>query len=433
MPKPNILFLFTDDQRADTVRALGNPHISTPNLDKLARSGLVFRNAYCLGGTMPAVCTPSRNMLLSGRSMFRYERYAPGDQPNLADSLKDAGYFTYHHGKQSNSAVEIQKKFDVNKTVNDQEVRQSANPGGIICDEAIRLIDERPKDKPFFAYLAFETPHDPRVAPKRFLDAYDPGRIPLPANFLPQHPFDNGEMTVRDELLAPWPRTPGEIRRHLREYYAVISALDENIGRLLRKLEERQILGDTLIVFSSDQGLAVGSHGLMGKQNLYQHSMNAPLFFTGPGIPKGETRALVYLMDIYPTLMGYIGAPAPATLDGASFLPALQRKSNTARSRIFLAYRQVQRAIRDERYKLITYPHINRTQLFDLRNDPHEMRDLAPLDGSAARIAWMKEELRLEQARFGDTQPLASSTPARAEWTPPSGDALRELRSRWKM
>jgi len=433
MPKPNILFLFTDDQRADTISALGNPHISTPNLDKLVKSGMVFRNAYCMGGNVGAVCLPSRNMLLSGRSMFRYERYASGDDPNIADSMKQAGYFTYHEGKLGNSAPEIQKKFDINKYVKDQEVRNAGNPGGIIVDDAMRFVDERPKDKPFFAYLAFETPHDPRVAPKRFLDAYDPAKIPLPANFAPQHPFDNGEMAIRDELLAPWPRTPEEIRRHLHEYYAVISAMDENIGRLLRKLEEKQILNDTLILFSADQGIAIGSHGLMGKQNLYQHSMNSPLFFTGPGVPKGESRAMVYLLDIYPTLLEMIGAPKPPGLDGVSFLPALQKKSNTARSRIFLSYRQVQRAIRDERYKMITYPQINRTQLFDLRNDPLEMRDLAADSGSAARITWMKEELRQEQARFGDTQPLATATPAKAEWTPPLPEELKAIRARWKM
>src|SRR6185295_12363812 len=125
---------------------------------------------------------------------------------------------------------------------------------------------------------------------------------PLPPDFLPQHPFDNGEMTVRDEKLAPWPRTPENIRSQLADYYALITFMDLQIGRILAALDKSGAAQDTIVVFSSDQGLALGSHGLMGKQNLYESGMKVPLIFAGPGIPKGQADALVYLHDIYPTV-----------------------------------------------------------------------------------------------------------------------------------
>lgn len=431
--RPNILFLLADDQRADTIGALGNKAIRTPNLDKLARSGMVFRNAYCMGGNNGAVCTPSRNMILSGRAYTRFGMYAPGDEPNFADSMKEAGYQTYHHGKKGNSAIEIQAKFEINKYLNETEARDVGDPGRVIADDAISFLKARKADRPFFLYLAFETPHDPRVPRKEDLAAYDAEKIPLPANFAPVHPFDNGEMAIRDELLAPWPRTPAEIRKQLREYYAVITGLDRQVGRILEAVNSRPEYANTLVIYSSDQGLALGSHGLMGKQNLYDHSMKSPLILSGPGVPAGSTDALVYLMDIYPTVLARLGAPVPARLDGVSFLDALEGRPSRGRRSLYLAYRDVQRAVRDEQYKLIAYPRINRMQLFDLKADPAETRDLSGRHGSAARLDTLRAEIQKWQQRLGDSLPLRSAQPSSPVFKPPTGEALRDLRRRWKM
>jgi arylsulfatase A-like enzyme len=139
-------------------------------------------------------------------------------------------------------------------------------------------------------YLAGASPHDPRVAPKEYLDRYDLNRIPLPRDFAPFHPFDNGNLLGRDERLAPWPRTEAEILRHLRDDYAVVTYQDEQIGRIFRTLKEIGENDNTIIVFSADQGVAIGSHGLMAKQNLYEHSMCVPLIFASPG-QRGAHRA----------------------------------------------------------------------------------------------------------------------------------------------
>jgi arylsulfatase A-like enzyme len=418
--RPNVVFLFTDDQRADAVGAFGHPVLKTPNLDRLVKSGFVFRNAYCLGSSVPAVCTPSRNMLLSGRALFRWKGLqAPADGPNFPVSMKEAGYETFHRGKRGNVAVEIQKKFDHNHSLEDQKERTSGQPGRTVVDSAIRFLDNRKDERPFFLYLAFESPHDPRVAAKEYLDRYDRDKIPLPKNYLPVHPFDNGEMIVRDEKLAAWPRSEAEVRRHLHDYYAVITGLDHHIGRLLKRLDELKLTENTLIVFSSDHGLAVGSHGLFGKQNLYEDGMRVPLVFSGPGIPHGESDALAYLLDIYPTVCGLVGAKVPEGLDGVSLAPVIRGKENRVRDSLFTAYRDVQRAVRDDRWKLIRYPHINRTQLFDLRDDPHETKDLSGEKQQAERIEKLTGLLKEWQKKLGDGAPLTSEKPRDPTFTPP--------------
>ena len=430
--RPNVLFLFADDMRADSIAALGNPTVKTPNLDALVKRGFAMRNAYCLGGNSAAVCTPSRNMLLSGKAFFRWKDFAPpnnpkqkgaiapGDGPNFPLSMKDAGYFTYHHGKKGNTAPLIQAKFDVNKYLaNDEAERRSGEPGQEIVDDAITFLRERPADaKPFFMYLAFGNPHDPRVAAQKYIDQYDRESIPLPKNYRPVHPFDNGEMTVRDEKLLPWPRTEADVRRTLHEYYATITALDFHIGRLLESLRQSGQLDNTIVLFSADQGVAVGSHGLLGKQNLYDAGMKAPLIFAGPGIPHGESQALMYLLDIYPTVCDLVGAAPPDGIDGLSFKPVITGESKSKRRELFLSYLGIQRAIRDERWKLIRYPQVNVTQLFDLQADPDEMHNLADDPVQRDRVKLMLARLAEQQSVWGDHTPLTVPNPKPSAWSP---------------
>jgi len=393
--QPNVLLLLTDDQRADTIAALGNPVVKTPNLDQLARSGLVFRNAYCFGSNSPAVCLPSRNMLLSGRYYSRWagRDFAPADQSNLPDALKRAGYETWHEGKRGNTAREIHTRFDHSSYIVEDECRTSGEHGKQCVDDAIEFLRSRSADRPFFIHLELEGPHDPRVAAQHYLDQYKRDQIPLPVNFLPEHPFDNGELKIRDEQLEQWPRTPDAIRRHLHEYYACITSIDGHIGRLLTVLRELGEYERTIIIFSSDNGLALGSHGLMGKQNLYEAGMKVPLILSGPRIASGSSDALVYLLDIFPTVCDLIGAPVPPALDGRSLMPVIAGKSPGVRDTLFLAYRDVQRAVRDERWKLIVYPQIQRMQLFDLLADPGETSDLSSDPAQRERLSRMQELL----------------------------------------
>lgn len=431
--RPNVLFLFADDMRADSIAALGQPDIRTPNLDQLVRRGFVFRNAYCLGANMGAVCTPSRNMLLSGNAYFRWQNpsspagktprpvgLAPAEGPNFPRLMNEAGYITYHHGKKGNTATLIQGLFHTNKyLVNDEAERRSGEPGKIIVDEAIEFLKQDHQGRPFCMYLAFANPHDPRVAAAAYLNQYQPEALRLPANFLPVHPFNNGEMEVRDEQLSPWPRTESDIRATLHAYYATTTALDFHIGRLLRALDEQGLTDKTLVVFSADHGIAVGSHGLLGKQNLYEHSMKAPLVFAGPGVPQGSSAALLYLMDICPTICDLVGITPPKELDGRSVKPVILGERTDHRSELLLAYRDVQRALREPRWKLIRYPQIDFTHLFDLEQDPQELFNLADRPEHASRISTMRARMQELQQELGDTQAWSSTHVAPRHWTPP--------------
>lgn len=412
--RPNILFLLTDDQRADAVGAYGNRLIQTPNIDRLARSGLTFSNAYCMGSDMSAVCFPSRSMLLSGLSLFHLKHnqggYAVRYPVNLPKTLREAGYETYHHGKRQNGPTGIYHDFEHEKyLVDDTAERLSGHPGKEITDAAVTFLKTRDRSRPFFAYLAFANPHDPRVVIPEYRRRYDEAKMPLPANYLPLHPFDNGALTIRDEKLAAWPRSEGDIRKHLTDYYGVITYLDGQIGRILQALDESGQGANTIVIFSSDHGLAIGSHGLMGKQNIYEDGMKVPLIIAGPGLRRGTSAAFVYLYDLFPTICDLVGIRRPPSIDGQSFGPVIEGKSETAREAVLLAFMESQRAIREADWKLIRYPQVNITQLFDLRNDPHEIHNLCDLHPEKARE--LSKKLMDMQRLYGDTLPLTVATP----------------------
>jgi len=402
---PNVVFLLTDDQRADTIAALGNSTIRTPNLDKLARDGFTFRNAYCMGSTQPAVCNPSRHMLLSGKSLYHYD----SNQRNgtFADVMNKAGYVTWHVGKRSNTEREYHKAFQYSSYLQDEKERQSGHHGREAADRAIKFLKtDWNRQQPLFMYIAFEGPHDPRVAAEEWMNQYNEDDIPLPPNFKPFHTFNNGELLIRDERLAPWPRTPQAVRQHLHDYYGCITSLDHHIGRIIATFVELEEMEDTIFVFSSDHGLAIGSHGLFGKQNLYEHSMKSPLIFAGPGIPKGESDALVYLFDIFPTVLDLVGVKSPKQLDGKSLLPIMRGRESKVRESLFLAYRDCQRAVRQGDWKLIRYPQIGVTQLFNLKADPSELIDLADDPANAAKVQELTALLAKEQKHYSDNAPL---------------------------
>lgn len=272
---------------------------------------------------------------------------------------------------------------------------------------AVEFLRNHRDDRPFFLYLPFHGPHDPRTAPKRFRDLYTPDKIPLPVSYLPEHPFDLGIRDVRDEKLAGYPRSPTEIRGHLADYYAMITQVDEQIGRVLATLRETRQLENTIVVMTGDSGLAVGNHGLMGKQNLYDAGgVHVPLIFSGPGIPRGQRRdALVYTFDLLPTLCELAGAAIPATASGLSLVPVMKGRRESVRDSLYLAYSGTQRAVQEDRLKLIEsiYGGARRSQLFDLRRDPHEMHDLAASPDFQSELLRLRGELLRLKAQYHES------------------------------
>ena len=442
MSKPNILFIMVDDHRYNAIRALGNTEVNTPNLDRLVREGTTLTHTYIMGSTSPAVCMPSRAMLLTGRSLFHAMTDEPINPYPIAEHVKmlpelfrEAGYQTFGTGKWHNPRSNFARSFAGGGSIffggmsdHDAVPVFDYDPDGIypddkkytaekfstelFGDEAIGFLQQQDGQQPFFLYTAFTAPHDPRTPPAEF--AYDPDQITLPENFLPEHPFDNGEMRIRDEVLAPFPRTPDVIRQHIADYYGMITHLDAKVGQLLQTLDDQGLAENTLVVYTGDHGLAVGQHGLMGKQNLYDHSTRVPLILRGPGIPANQRHdALCYLYDLFPTLCELTDQPIPPTNEGNSLVSLIKGEKTTHRSSIFSVYQatrhidapgKYQRMVREGDYKLIAYAvdGNHRVQLFDLKNDPLEMHDLASDPAQQDRIAHLRQVLVAWQQEVDD-------------------------------
>lgn len=424
--KRNVLFLFADDMRADTIAAWGNPHIKTPNLDALVRRGFSFRGNYVFGSNNGAVCVPSRAMLMSGKTWFQIDAPTLKGERLLPEHLGENGYVTFGAGKWHNGQPSWLRAFQRGKTVmfggmsdHTKVPVRDLGPDGkltaervgekfsseLFADSAIEFLQRHDGQKPFFAYVAFTAPHDPRQPPLAYREQYYRNLPPLPRNYLPQLPFDNGMVKdLRDENLAAWPRTEKVIRAQLAEYYGLITHMDEQIGRILAALQKSGQADNTIIIFAADNGLALGSHGLLGKQSVFEHSMRTPLVIAGPGLPQGKTtRAFTYLFDLFPTLCDVLGVQAPADLAGESLRPLWEGQKPRVRDSVFLPFQDIQRAVRDERWKLIAYPKLGHLQLFDLQTDPHETKNLIERVEHAQHVARLQALMKQWQTRVGDT------------------------------
>ncbi len=437
--RPNVLVLITDDQRPDTIGALGNTIIQTPNLDMLAKNGSVFTRAIC---AYP-ICTPSRAEILTGCTAFRsgvmdFGRKINSDLVPWAAAMRDAGYQTCYVGKWHNSGrpsthgyMETRGLFsggggrwwkdqvdhhgrevtgyrgwifqtDDRELFPEQGIGLTPDISSKFADAAISMIEEE-LDKPFFLHVNFTAPHDPLLMPRGYEGKYDPDKIPLPKSFVPQHPFDHGNFEGRDEKLLPWPRTSKDVREDLAVYYAVISDMDKQVGRIVEALKKTGKWDNTIIAFSSDHGLAMGSHGLRGKQNMYEHTIGVPFMLRGPGIPAGKRfAAQTYLRDLYPTICDLAGIPIPESVEGRSLRPVLSGEAESIYPHVFGYFRNCQRMIRTERWKLIHYPDINRYQLFDLNADPSELKDLSAEARCVGVAKELREKLGAWQKEVGD-------------------------------
>lgn len=447
--RPNIVMIVADDHRFTGVHAFGTPTVQTPTLDALAARGVTCQRTYIMGGLTEAVCIPSRACLLTGANVLRASmRPEIGDaeglmtiNPALATlpaTMRHAGYHTYSVGKWHNDPQAFADGFcdgsriffggmsdhwhvpvhdfdplGVYAAADRYDTGQFSTT--MFSDAAIAFLQDYQRDEPFFLYLAYTAPHDPRTPPPGFDDRYDPANIPLPENFLPVHPFDNGELRVRDELLAPWPRTPEIVRKQIADYYGMISHLDAEVGRVLATLAQREDAANTIVVYTADHGLAMGQHGLMGKQNLYEHSVRVPMILAGPGLPAGtRIPALTYAADLFPTLCTLTTTPIPATVESRSLMPLITGARDSLRSSVFALYKDVQRMVADGRWKLIRHYRSaerqvgsDRIQLFDLKDDPWEMHDRSRDSAQQEYLYRLAEKLADWQRHVND--PLAES------------------------
>lgn len=473
--KPNILLIYTDDHRYSGVHVLGKQAVITPNIDALANSGIVFNNTYLMGSFSGATCIPSRAMLHTGRQLFKLKgqgQIIPKEHTTIGEAFTNAGYNTYMVGKWHQDNAALARSFNAGGTIqarglylidhfrqpyhkfdktgefdkddifmivyDENGKRKNRKPTNddkrgptgtefdgphsseIYADCARNFINAYDEKNPFFIYLAFHAPHDPRQAPQEYKDMYPIEEMELTPSYMPQHPFDNGHLYLRDEQLAPWPRTPEIAKQELVDYYAIITHLDAQIGKVIEALKASGKYENTLIVFAGDSGLGVGNHGLLGKQNVYdEDGVHVPFIISGGKAPKHgvQNNAFSYIHDIFPTVCDLAGINTPASVTGKNLKPVIEGDVDGVRDYTYHAYRTFQRAYRKGDYKLIEYvraPNFNKktkeeyttgsrvTQLFNISQDPWETQDLSWFPEYQERVKTMRIEMKEKALELDD-------------------------------
>ena len=460
--RPNILFILVDDQSPFDLRVYNrDSELQTPNLDRLAAEGVVFDGAYHMGAFVGAVCTPSRHMIMSGRTVWHLP-ISPGAMqkglcpPNLEQAtipavFNRAGYDTMRTCKLGNSYEAANRLFTVRK---DAMKRGPTDETGSAwhAEQVLDYLQQREatQDKdPFLIYFGFSHPHDTRDGKPELLAKYgavnhaDPHSLPpsnpkapkLPSNYLPAHPFHHGHPGLRDEVAVSgvWEkRDERTIRNELGREFACSENIDTQIGRVLAKLQALGELENTYIFYTADHGMAIGRHGLQGKQNLYEHTWRVPFLAKGPGIkPGSRVQGNIYLGDLLATFCDLAGIAPPESNEGVSFRPVLEGRQPVVRDVLYGVYsggtKPGMRSVRRGDWKLIKYDVMNgqvrETQLFNLKDNPdeflgqhhdekvvaltgrrpaREQRNLANDPRHAAQLAEMEALLLAEMRRLDD-------------------------------
>lgn len=455
--KPNFLFIIVDDQSPFDLKVYDTKSsLETPNIDALAKDGLVFDGAYHMGSWSGAVCTCSRTMIMTGQSVWnipKKPRKKAGKnqaKPNstlpltLPEAFNKGGYDTMRTCKRGNSYSVANGKFKVVKdaTKRGETDETGSHWHGKQVMEYLNTRETKKADEPFLIYFGFSHPHDERNGKPELLAKYgarnhrDKGSLPaldskqpkLPINYLEKHPFPHGHPGLRDEVKVPgvWEnRDEATIRNELGREFACSENIDIQIGRVLKKLEAMGELDNTYIIYTSDHGMAIGRHGLQGKQNLYEHTWRVPFIVKGPGVKKGRVQGNIYLMDTLATLCDLAGLETPKTNEGKSFKSILTGQKKVVRDTLFGVYaggtKPGMRSVRKGDWKLVKFDvldgAVRETQLFNLKDNPNEflvqhgkqdpkLRNLANDPAHAQKLAEMEALLKNEMERHHDPYPL---------------------------
>jgi arylsulfatase A-like enzyme len=414
--RPNIVLIIADDMAHTDLGAAGHPILKTPNLDRLAREGVRFTTAF----TPNPICTPSRAAILTGQDCWTNGCYFFGmpiskSSIHFAQLLSQAGYETFYTGKWHNDGLPSQHGFTSGKYIggggpgsgghfkpivrdfgggNKRQIERFDSE--LFTNAAVQFLDSQKfDDKPFLLFVSYMTPHDPWTPPGKYASIYKSETIPLPVNFMPRpmngsKPFKyytnwHGNNLRDEKQMLPFPRTPEGVRDVRSRYYRTITHDDREIGRILNKLDEKQFAENTLFIFVADHGISLGSHGISGKQTMYEEGIRLPMILRYPKLKRGraENSNLVSLIDIFPTICEAAGLKVPISVEGKSLLGLYQGKEIWHREHIYSYFvsperhRLDVRCIRTERHKLIHHLTTNEVELYDLEKDPYELNNLA--------------------------------------------------------
>jgi len=408
--RPNFLFVLVDDQSPFDLKTYDpNSILDTPTINQLAEEGMVFESARHMGSMNGAVCTPSRHMIMTGRTVWHLPKSAGYKESAAPDSLElqsmgavfnRAGYKTMRTCKKGNSYKAANAQFT--------EVRDATKRGGTEetgsawhGKQVLEYLSQRETENvedPFFIYYGFSHPHDVRDGTPELLAKYgatnhkDSTNLPpksdkqpqLQENYLSAHPFHHGHPNLRDEVNVSgvWrKRDEQTVRNELGREYACSENIDIQLNKVLKKLEAMGELDNTYIIYTSDHGMSIGRHGLMGKQNLYEHTWRVPFIIKGPGItPGSRVEGNIYLADILPTLCDLAEIEIPTTVESQSFKPILEGKKTALRDVMYGVYaggtKPGMRTVKKGDWKLIKYDvldgKVRETQLFNIAENPYE-------------------------------------------------------------
>ncbi len=454
--KKNVLFFIVDDLRCE-IGCWGYDYMVTPHLDRLAATGTRFTRAYC----QQALCHPSRNSVLSGlrpdaltgRAHASFYREARPNIVSLPQHFKNHGYHTRSIGKvlhhnglgpdkvepqydpiswsepmfwpktgiyalnpevwtrcqiERNSGIGIPKE---NKSLTEcADVPDNAYRDGMVASEAIKTLG-RVKDQPFFLAIGFYKPHTPFTAPRKYWDLYDPNEIQLATN--PEPPVD----APKEATMYNWRYIrnfrgcpdegpmPDDMARHLlHAYYASISYMDAQLGRVLDELDRLGLADSTAVVLWSDHGYQMGEHGIWGKHTNFEDAVLTPMIVRAPGQkhPGQASNALVELVDIYPTLCGLCDLELPEHLEGTSFLPLLDQPERHWKSAAFSQFARgnvMGRSMRTPRYRYTLWRRardgrVMGRELYDHNTDPNENTNIAANPKNEVLIRQLETELQ---------------------------------------
>lgn len=436
--RPNILFIVPDQLRAQAIGGAGNPDVKTPNLDRLAGEGLVFDRAFANS----PVCCPARAVLLTGKYAHRNGMTANDlrlreSETTLAELFKAAGYRTGFIGKWHLDGGRREpgfvppgarrQGFDYwaanecsHDHFNNRYFRDDPTPLQLGKYEAEGWTDlaveflRRQEERPFFLMVMMGPPHDPYKAPPRYESLYDPARLAMRPNWVDRIPMGS--------------------RQDIASYYAQITAIDDQIGRLMAVLKELHLRDDTIVVFTSDHGDMLGSHGERLKRKPWEESIRVPFFISFPGRVRAGARtdAIITHVDMAPTLLGLCGLRVPDTMQGTDLSQVVQGRSaagpDSAFFQIFGPYRGDStpfgwRGVRTGRYKYARSQQ-QPWMLFDLERDPYEMHNLAGAPSAAAVQAVMEKKLRDWMQRTGDSWSNDWTEPVEDDGRLYAGDAF---------
>jgi arylsulfatase A-like enzyme len=426
--RPNLVIMMTDDQRQDAMSCAGNKFLKTPNMDRIAGEGMRFQNMFVTN----ALCSPSRATLLTGVYSHTHgvidnkNRNLPADMPLMSDYLRDAGYEVAFCGKSHQAKALRDRKWDyyfgymgqgsylkprAAEGVDGKEQNYDGWMDDVVTDKAVAWL-KRKHDKPFCLFLFFKAPHRSWERAPRHQDLFKDITIPKPDLW-------NADRTAKPKAFAEADNKIGTFKDiptyegFIKDYYAVLTGVDENVGKVLAALKETGKLDDTAVMYTSDNGFFAGEWQAMDKRFMHEPSIRVPLLVRYPKLVKAGSLndRMVLNIDIAPTALDLAGVAVPKTMHGRSLVPLLKGdKADWRKDWLYEYYEfpgphsvRKHRGVRTERYKLMHYYEApEEFELYDLQKDPQELTNLYGKAEHAELVKQLKQRIADLRKETGD-------------------------------